>query len=167
MSVGKRRKKIAAQCPLYNNMGARFMDMADSTLWWLLAGVAIALELVTGTFYLLMLSVGLMAGAISAHLGASFTWQMVIAALVGASFVVGWRRYKQQSPQELPAQANANVNPDIGETVSVAAWDADGRTNVKYRGANWSAALAPNAEPRAGLHRIVEVVGNRLILTPV
>ena len=32
--------------------------MADSTLWWLLAGSAIALELFTGTFYLLMLAVG-------------------------------------------------------------------------------------------------------------
>ncbi|MFZ2989079.1 NfeD family protein, partial [Ideonella sp.] len=30
--------------------------MADSTIWWLLAGGAVALELVTGTFYLLMLA---------------------------------------------------------------------------------------------------------------
>ena len=33
--------------------------MAESTIWWLLAGAAVALELVTGTFYLLMLAVGL------------------------------------------------------------------------------------------------------------
>ena len=30
--------------------------MAESTIWWLLAGSAVAIELVTGTFYLLMLA---------------------------------------------------------------------------------------------------------------
>ena len=30
--------------------------MADSTLWWLLTGTAVAMELLTGTFYLLMLA---------------------------------------------------------------------------------------------------------------
>ena len=39
--------------------------MAESTIWWLLAGVAIGLELVTGTFYLLMVGIGLAAGAIA------------------------------------------------------------------------------------------------------
>jgi hypothetical protein len=32
--------------------------MADSTVWWLLAGAAVAVELLTGTFYLLMLAIG-------------------------------------------------------------------------------------------------------------
>ena len=30
--------------------------MEESTLWWVLAGVAVAVELVTGTFYLLLLA---------------------------------------------------------------------------------------------------------------
>ena len=41
--------------------------MSESTIWWLLAGAAVAAELVTGTFYLLMLTVGLVAGAIAAY----------------------------------------------------------------------------------------------------
>ena len=41
--------------------------MADSTLWWLLAGAAVAVELLTGTFYLLMFAIGLAAAAIAAH----------------------------------------------------------------------------------------------------
>ena len=44
--------------------------MSDSTLWWLLAGAAVALELFTGTFYLLMLAVGMAAAALAAHAGA-------------------------------------------------------------------------------------------------
>ena len=43
------------------------MDLQDSTLWWLLAGSLVAVELVTGTFYLLALAVGAVAGAIAAH----------------------------------------------------------------------------------------------------
>ena len=38
--------------------------MAESTVWWLLAGVAVAAELVTGTFYLLMIALGLASGAL-------------------------------------------------------------------------------------------------------
>lgn len=32
------------------------MDWTPSTLWWLAAGILVAAELVTGTFYLLMLA---------------------------------------------------------------------------------------------------------------
>jgi membrane protein implicated in regulation of membrane protease activity len=37
--------------------------MAESTIWWLLTVAAVAVELVTGTFYLLMLAIGLAAAA--------------------------------------------------------------------------------------------------------
>ncbi len=41
--------------------------MDDSTLWWLLTGALVALELITGTFYLLMLAIGAAAAALAAH----------------------------------------------------------------------------------------------------
>jgi len=34
------------------------MAIAASTFWWVLAGVAVAVELATGTFYLLMFALG-------------------------------------------------------------------------------------------------------------
>jgi membrane protein implicated in regulation of membrane protease activity len=43
------------------------MDFSATTVWWVLAGLAVALELATGTFYLLMLALGMAAGAIAAH----------------------------------------------------------------------------------------------------
>ena len=45
--------------------------MAESTLWWIVTGVLVALELATGTFYLLMLSLGAVASALAAHAGLS------------------------------------------------------------------------------------------------
>lgn len=138
--------------------------MAMTTVWWILAGVAVGLELLSGTFYLLMLALGLAAGALAAHAGLSGTAQFVVAAAVGGGAVVGWRAYRLRQPMASPASANRDVNMDVGETVQVAAWNADGTASVKYRGAQWSVAHLPGADPVAGPHRIVEVVGNRLIV---
>ena len=138
--------------------------MAESTIWWVLAGTTIAIELLSGTFYLLMLSMGMIAAAIAAQLGATATVQLVVAALVGGGSVVAWRIYKQKSPSALPANANHDVNLDIGETVNVEAWGPDGSSTVKYRGANWSVSLQHGATPTTGLHYIVKVVGSRLIV---
>lgn len=138
--------------------------MAQSSMWWVLAGVVIGVELVTGTFYLLMVSLGLMAAAVAAHLGASTSAQYVVAALIGGGAVVAWRVYKQQQPGELPASANHDVNMDIGETVHVEAWMPDGTSTVKYRGAQWSVSIAPGDTPTPGQYTVIEVIGSRLIV---
>lgn len=138
--------------------------MAMTTVWWILAGIAVGLELVSGTFYLLMLALGLSAGALAAHAGASSTIQYLAAALVGGGAVLGWWAYRKRQPAATPAGANRDVNMDVGETVQVAGWNADGTASVKYRGAQWSVAHLPGSELVAGPHRIVEVVGNRLIV---
>jgi membrane protein implicated in regulation of membrane protease activity len=138
--------------------------MAESTIWWLLAGTAIGIELATGTFYLLMLAAGLSAAAIAAHAGASSTVQIVIAAVVGAGAVLAWRAYKLSKPSSMPANANRDVNLDIGETVYVGAWDPDGTTTVKYRGANWAVSSSPGEALTSGTYQVAEVVGSRLIV---
>ena len=44
------------------------MDFSIATLWWVAAGIVVAAELATGTFYLLMIALGLAAGAVAGHL---------------------------------------------------------------------------------------------------
>lgn len=39
--------------------------MTEATFWWILTGIAVGVEMLTGTFYLLMLSIGLTAAAIA------------------------------------------------------------------------------------------------------
>ena len=141
--------------------------MSDSTIWWLLAGAAVAVELVTGTFYLLMLGTGMVAAAIAAHLGATFPVELVVASIIGGGSVVAWRAYKQKRPSTPPAGANHDVNLDVGETVHVETWNADGTGEVKYRGAQWQVALMPGAAPLPGAYVIVEVVGSRLVVRKV
>ncbi len=141
--------------------------LAQSSIWWLLAGGAVAIELVTGTFYLLMLAVGLAAAAVAAHLGFGLALQMVVAAVTGGASVLILRAVRGKQVHPAQASENRDVNLDIGETVHVGAWQFDGTAHVSYRGAKWSVALRPGAAAAAGTHRIVEVVGNRLIVEKI
>ncbi|MEZ0308652.1 MAG: NfeD family protein [Ramlibacter sp.] len=141
--------------------------MAESTIWWLLAGSAVAVELATGTFYLLMLAVGFAAGAVAAHAGASLAVQMLATALVGSSTVGGWHLIRSRRPADAPAQSNKDVNMDVGETVQVDGWDANGLASIRYRGATWTAQAAEGSPQAPGQHRVREVVGNRLIVEKI
>jgi membrane protein implicated in regulation of membrane protease activity len=141
--------------------------MNDSTLWWLLAGMLVAAELGTGSFYLLALALAAACGALAAHAGLALSTQVVIAAvaaLLGTSAWYQWR--KRSSAEQLPAQADRNVNLDIGETVQVATWDAQGRALVQYRGAQWQARYAGTGMAAPGTFRIKALNGNQLELEP-
>lgn len=138
--------------------------MAESTVWWLLAGGAVAVELMTGTFYLLMLAIGLAAGAVAAHLGAGLAMQLVAAGAVGGGAVAAWHALRGRRPAEPAPGANRDINLDVGETVNVHAWRADGTAQVRYRGATWTVSHVPGESPTPGLHRVREVVGSRLVV---
>ena len=140
--------------------------MAFSTWWWIATGVLVALELVSGTFYLLMLAIGGAAGALAAHAGASLTSQIVIAALVGGAAVVACYLVRRRRPGDPSPRAERSVNLDVGETVQVGGWNADGTAQVRYRGAQWTAIHRPGIEPRPGPHRVAELVGSRLLVDP-
>ena len=143
------------------------MDLSPATFWWIAAGIAIAAELATGTFHLLMIALGLSAGAIAAHLGAGPPLQMVAAAVVGGGATALWRLQRRgRKAEELPADRNRDVNLDIGERVHVAAWASDRTAQVQYRGSQWTARLQPGKAARAGEHVVAAVEGNWLILAP-
>ncbi len=142
--------------------------MGEAGVWWLLAGAAIAVELVTGTFYLLMLAAGLVAGALAATLGMAPTGQMLLAAAIGGGAVAAWRWRRSQHPAPMPASSNRDVHLDIGDMVHVARWNADGTASVHFRGAQWTAIAANPTEPFSpGNFRIKEMRGNRLVIEPL
>jgi membrane protein implicated in regulation of membrane protease activity len=141
--------------------------MADSTLWWLLAGAAVAIELLTGTFYLLMLGIGMAAGALAAHAGASIPTQLVVAAFVGGGAVAAWHVIR---PRFFPGAApgsNTNLDFDAGEPVHVAAWTAENTAQVRYRGTVWTAVPADGTPQGTGAHRVRAVDGSRLVVEKI
>ena len=145
--------------------------MADSTWWWLIAGSAIVLELLSGTVYLLLLGIGFAAAALSAHAGFGLTAQLLVAALVGVGAVAVWYAVRRGRPAEAPSRSNRDVNLDIGQQVQIDAWNEDGTATVRYRGAQWTVVEASgrkaSSTPSPGTHRIVEVVGSRLVVDKI
>ncbi|MBA5638642.1 NfeD family protein [Duganella sp. LX20W] len=141
--------------------------MADWTFWLVAAGATAILELFTGTFYLLMIAIGLATGALAALAGAGTPAQTMVAALVGLVATAVLRRSKFGRPTRGDPARDPNVNLDIGQTVNVPQWQ-DGTARVMYRGAQWDVELAPGAHAPAtpGQYTIREVRGSRLIVAP-
>ena len=141
--------------------------MEVSTLWWLATGAAVAVELAVGTFYLLMFALGLAAAALAAHAGFGGATQMVVAAVVGGGAVAGWHVRQSRKPRAPRAEANRDVNLDIGETIHIDRWEVDGTASVKYRGAQWTVVQLNSTAPSTGAHRVAEVMGNRLVVEKI
>ena len=138
--------------------------MSHATVWWVVAGILVAAELLTGTFYLLMLAAGAATGAIAAHMGLGLTAQLLAAAGVAVAVLALWHWYRQRHLQDVQQEELRTMHLDVGETVQIDAWLPDGSASVKYRGALWGATLGPGQLAIPGAFRIVDVVGNRLIL---
>jgi membrane protein implicated in regulation of membrane protease activity len=137
--------------------------MTDWMNWMVGAGILVVAELFTGTFYLLMIAIGLAFGGIAALLGLNGPAQTLIAAAVGLVATAILHRSRFGRPSRQSATRDQNVNLDIGGRVTVPSWQ-DGRARVMYRGALWDVELGSGAIPEAGDFRIVEVQGNRLIV---
>ncbi|ALK97656.1 NfeD family protein [Massilia sp. WF1] len=137
--------------------------MADWMGWLVAAGVLVILELFTGTFYLLMIAIGLAVGGVVALAGAGGPVQTIAAAAIGVLATALLHRSRFGRPAKHDASRDRNVNMDIGQRVTVPGWD-NGRARVMYRGALWDVELGQGATPQAGEFRIVEVLGSRLVV---
>jgi len=132
----------------------------DPALAWAIAGLVLVItELVTGTFYLLMLAVAAFGAAAAAYLGQGFPVQSVVAAVVAAAGCYGVHLYRAKSSKEnMPSI-------DAGMPASFENWiDAGARlARVRYRGAGWDARVEGSEalEPGAMLY-VVATDGNTL-----
>ncbi|MGE5118211.1 MAG: NfeD family protein [Betaproteobacteria bacterium] len=142
-------------------------ELSAASWWWVGAGVLVAAELATGTFYLLMIALGMVAGALAAHAGLAQTAQIVAAAVVGGGATALWHWHRFRQPRSAPSESNRDVNLDIGSRVHVDAWQADRTARITYRGANWTAVYRGAAAPAPGEFTITAVEGSRLVVTPV
>ncbi|MES2536704.1 MAG: NfeD family protein [Pseudomonadota bacterium] len=142
--------------------------MSNWILWFVLAGVLVILEMFTGSFYLLMIALGLVAGGLAAMAGVPLEWQLVVAAVLGSAATFSLRRSKFGKRRKIDAAGDPSINLDIGQTVVVDIWkntpDGISTARVMYRGAMWDIALAPGSSARAGTFIIREVRGNHLVV---
>ena len=110
-------------------------------------------------------TVAAVAAALAALAGYGLNTQLVAAAIVGglgAVLLGQWRKRQTTTPQEAQDQ-----HLDLGATVQVDAWDAQGTAQVKHRGAQWTAVCTSEHGPSPGAHRIQAIQGNRLVLEKI
>ena len=73
----------------------------DAALIWAIAGLALVIvELLTGTFYLLMLGVAAFGAAGAAWLGYDFSVQVIVAAVVAGVGCYAVHVYRVENKQE-------------------------------------------------------------------
>ena len=134
--------------------------MAIYIYWFLLALVLLGLEMATGTFYLLVVSIAMGVGGLAALLGASLAWQLMLCALTVIAGTIILRRWKSAQTSE-----DTSASLDIGQPVQVLKWHENGLARVFYRGAEWDAEIESADMPRDGTLYIAAVHGSSLVLT--
>jgi membrane protein implicated in regulation of membrane protease activity len=110
----------------------------ETYLIWLVAGfLLIIVELVTGTFYLLVLGAAALVGGGVAYAGQPFSVQAVIAAALAVSGVMWVNRMRRAST------GSRMRSLDVGQSTTFDHWvdHAAGKARVKYRDALWDATV--------------------------
>ncbi len=128
--------------------------------WFLLGVLLLGLEMMSGTFYLLVLSIAAAIGGVAAWLGAGLAVQLVLSALTGIAGIFILQRTRVTQVTD-----TANASFDMGQPVHVLKWNADGTARVAYRGAEWDAELQSTDAPRDGQFYIAAMHGSGLVIT--
>ena len=137
--------------------------MEEDFLWAILGLALVIAELLTGTFYLLMLALAAFGAALAAWLGQSFGVQSVVAALIAAIGCYGVHLYRARSAGERMAPV------DAGQRAQFEGWVDQGArlARVSYRGASWDAVVEPDAGAPVALEQgavlyVISTNGNTL-----
>jgi membrane protein implicated in regulation of membrane protease activity len=139
---------------------ARF-EVSVETYWiWVIAGIALVVaELLSGTFYLLVLGVAAWVAAAVAWFGAPFLAQVVVAGVIamGGVFWIRSRKHALATPDMAPL--------DVGQAVTLQSWvnQPDRVARVMYRDALWDAVVEGEARGETGeVFYITRVEGSTL-----
>jgi membrane protein implicated in regulation of membrane protease activity len=131
------------------------------TYWvWIIGGIALVVaELMSGTFYLLVLGIAAFVAGAVAWFGAPFLAQVVVAGAIAVAgvFWIRSRRHALATPDMAPL--------DVGQPVTLHAWvnQADRAARVRYRDALWDAVIEGEARGEAGeIFYITRIDGNTL-----
>lgn len=139
------------------------MSISPVTFWLIFALILAGGEIVSTTFYLLAIALGALIGALAAWLGASIGVQCALVALVSLAITISlkiWKKKKLSTETIAPSF-------DIGQRVTIVTWKNERLARVSYRGSQWDAELAPEAQSGQDEYVISKVKANTLILNSI
>lgn len=132
----------------------------DTYLIWLIAGfLLVIVELVSGTFYLVVLGVAAVAGGAVAYTGLPFSVQAIVAATLAVAGVV-WVNRMRRSFTGVKMRSL-----DIGQPARFDRWvdRAAGQARVKHRDALWDATVVGEISGEPGeVLTVISIDGNTL-----
>lgn len=108
-------------------------------VYWIVIAIGLVIvEVLTGTFYLIVLGVAAGAGAALAYFAMPFWMQAGFATAIAVLGVVVVNRFRAASP----SSAGSNAI-DVGHRVTLESWvnEAEGLARVHYRGTLWDAKV--------------------------
>ena len=141
--------------------------MEPDVLWAIFGLGLVIVELLTGTFYLLVLGIAAFGAAAAAWMGQPFGVQAIVCAAVSAVGCYGVHVYRARN-------AKGQMAPiDAGQPASFENWvDRGARlARVRYRGASWDAtveeedAAAVSTAAPGSLLYVIRADGNTLKVT--
>ena len=115
-------------------------------IWWVAGLVLVIAELISGTFYLLVLGVAAFGAGVAAWLGAGFPVQVIAAVVMAGTGVYAVHAYRARN-------AAQQMRPvDAGQPANFESWvdQAAGLARVRYRGASWEARMEDRETPQPG-----------------
>ena len=133
-------------------------------IWWIVAAALSVVEMTTGSLYLLVLALAAAAAGVLAWFGFDLSSQWACAVAMGVIGPFLLHQYKKRCAQG-PAKLNNNL--DIGRTVDVLTWNADGSARVHYRGTQWDARLQDASAARGAQMLIVGSESATFLLAPL
>ena len=131
--------------------------------WFIAAAALFVLEMFSGTFYLLVVSIALLGAGVAAWLGAGSGVSLLVAVLLSAAGIAAVYRIRRNRRTHA---ADAEGDLDIGNTVLLHQPQSGSLWLVQYRGTYWQAE-APFPAQAGQAARITGKSGNILILQPL
>jgi len=138
--------------------------MVDYVVWFVIGFGLVIAELLTGTFYLLVIAIAFGAAGVAALLGASVVLQLATAAAFSLGGTLWLRQSKFGRRLRDRVISDHVQNMDVGQTLRVDQWAPNRTARANYRGATWDVELAPGEEPASGEFVIRAINANRLIV---
>ena len=144
------------------------MDL--TAIWYIAAFCLVIVEMLTGTYFLLILAAGLTSAGTVSMLGGQLIDQVGTTLLVSViGLVVLYVCHKTQSKASVSPVENPEVFINIGMTITVPCWNQDRTARITYRGTPWNARLERDVSSKffqPGIFRISSIQDATLILVP-
>lgn len=139
------------------------MSDLGNYIWLIIAIALVIAEVLTGTFYLLVLGFSAFIACIAQWFGFEFLGQTIAFLMTAIAIIIPLYVHRKKLKLQ-----EKTFDLDAGETVVIEQWE-NGVGQTRYRGTTWQATLLEQGQENtssSNLYVIVRIDGSRLLVKP-